>query len=245
MATQSTGGRPEVLADRDPAIQFNGPLVILTSRASASASEILAGALKDYGRAVVVGNDHTFGKGTVQVLHPLPGDLGAMKVTQAMFFIPKGSTTQHGGVDSDVVIPTPYSGEELGEKTFDYSLEPRTVESFVSSEANVSNPVEAWKPVSAETLKVLSLKSKERVSKSAKFKEILADIEEYKKNKGVVKLAELKAQSNKKKKTRKDDEKKSAAQRTKDFEAPYVSEAVAVAADLFDAQFGGPKLSTN
>ncbi|MFN8943010.1 MAG: S41 family peptidase, partial [Pseudobdellovibrionaceae bacterium] len=86
------------LADTDPAVVWNGPLVVLTSRFSASASEIVAGALQDYKRAVIVGGDHTWGKGTIQTVRPVPGDRGALKVTIGMFFIPGGYSTQHSGV---------------------------------------------------------------------------------------------------------------------------------------------------
>lgn len=70
---------------------YSGPLVVLTSRLSASASEIVTGALQDYKRAVIVGSDHTFGKGSVQTLSRLPRDLGGMKVTTALYFLPRES----------------------------------------------------------------------------------------------------------------------------------------------------------
>ena len=96
------------LKDRDKRIQYAGPLVILISRVSASASEIVAGALKDYKRAVIVGDSHTYGKGSVQALRPLPGIPGAIKVTTGLFFIPSGYSTQHIGVSSDVVLPSSF-----------------------------------------------------------------------------------------------------------------------------------------
>ena len=97
----------EVQVLRDPAddIVYDGPLVILTSRITASASEIVAGALQDYGRAIIVGDDHTFGKGTVQSYVNQPGRLGALKVTTALFFRPGGASTQHAGVAADIRPP--------------------------------------------------------------------------------------------------------------------------------------------
>ncbi len=93
----------------DPRALYMGPLVVLTSRLSASASEIVAGALKDYHRAVIVGSDHTFGKGSVQALMPLPWDLGGMKVTTGLYFLPGGKSTQKMGVEADVRLPVWFS----------------------------------------------------------------------------------------------------------------------------------------
>src|SRR5262249_31862058 len=81
-------------------ILYNGPMVVHVSRVSASASEILAGALKDYHRAVITGDDHTFGKGTVQTVTPLSPGLGALKITTARFFPPRGQSTQSDGAAS-------------------------------------------------------------------------------------------------------------------------------------------------
>ena len=92
VAVKNTFEKLQVLEDPDEGILYEGPMVVLTSRVSASASEIVAGAMKDYRRAVLVGDDHTFGKGTVQSMHPLPDGLGALKVTTAMFFRPGGTS---------------------------------------------------------------------------------------------------------------------------------------------------------
>ncbi|MEO8181249.1 MAG: carboxy terminal-processing peptidase [Deltaproteobacteria bacterium] len=121
--TRGPDGKVEVDADTDPAQLYAGPLVLLTSRFSASASEILAGALQDYGRAIVVGDSSTFGKGTVQSVLPLARimdqsglahsyDPGALKVTIRKFYRPGGSSTQMRGVESNIVVPstTDFSG---------------------------------------------------------------------------------------------------------------------------------------
>ena len=103
-----------------------GPLVVLTSRLSASASEILAGALQDYGRALVIGDSSTFGKGTVQSLLPLASvmhriglqvheDPGALKLTIRKFYRPDGGSTQLKGVASDIVLPSPTGALKMGE----------------------------------------------------------------------------------------------------------------------------------
>jgi carboxyl-terminal processing protease len=109
----------QVLSDPDPAVLYAGPLVVLVSRQSASASEILAGALQDYGRAVVVGDSKTHGKGTVQSLLSLDERdprLGQLKVTVASFHRIVGGSTQLRGVTPDVVIPSVLDMLEVGEE---------------------------------------------------------------------------------------------------------------------------------
>ena len=127
---KSTGGRKEVLKDKDPSIIWDGPLVILVNEFSASASEILAAALQDYGRAIILGSKQTFGKGTVQNIIDLNrmvsggtyGDLGALKVTTDKFYRINGLTTQLEGVKSDIIFPDRYSMVEMGEKDQDNPL---------------------------------------------------------------------------------------------------------------------------
>jgi carboxyl-terminal processing protease len=115
--TKDAGGDIRVEFDPDPSVLYDGPLVVLTSRLSASASEILAGALQDYGRALVVGDESTFGKGTVQSMLPLANvmrraglpfeaDPGELKLTIRKFYRPDGASTQLKGVVSDIVLPS-------------------------------------------------------------------------------------------------------------------------------------------
>src|SRR5262249_449891 len=101
---------------------FRGPLVVLVNRFSASASEILAGALKDYGRAIIVGDKTTFGKGTVQNIINLPAGLGGVKTTVAKFYRPGSSSTQNRGVEADVVLPSLNNVLEIGESSLENSL---------------------------------------------------------------------------------------------------------------------------
>lgn len=116
--------------DPDPEIQYSGPLVVLTNTYSASASEILAAALQDYQRAIIVGTKTTFGKGTVQTMMPLPSGkspifpkgYGEVKVTIQKFYRINGGTTQLNGVIPDVILPDIYDGIEQGEKEMDYHM---------------------------------------------------------------------------------------------------------------------------
>ena len=121
---RSSGKEKNVYDDLDERIQWDGPLVILVNELSASASEILAAAMQDYKRAIVIGSKQTFGKGTVQNIIPLSnivrsnehGDLGAIKLTTQKFYRINGGSTQLEGVKSDVVVPDKYSYIDLGER---------------------------------------------------------------------------------------------------------------------------------
>ena len=124
--TKDAAGEVAIERDPDPAELYDGPLIVLTSRLSASASEILAGALQDYGRALIVGDPATFGKGTVQSVLPLApimrqaglavtADPGALKLTIRKFYRPDGASTQLKGVASDLVLAAPTGKLRFGE----------------------------------------------------------------------------------------------------------------------------------
>jgi len=127
---KSTSEKSKVLKDRDGKTLWDGPLVILVNELSASASEILAAAMQDYERAVVLGSKQTFGKGTVQnvlelnrfVAKSTYGDLGALKYTTDKFYRITGKSTQLEGVKSDVVAPDQYAYVNIGEKDEDNPL---------------------------------------------------------------------------------------------------------------------------
>ena len=122
---KSVGNRKEVLRDTDPGIVWDGPLVVLVNEFSASASEILAAALQDYERAIILGSKQTFEKGTVQNMIDLNriisgntyGDLGALKITTDKFYRINGGSTQLEGVKSDVVFPNRFKYVDVGRKT--------------------------------------------------------------------------------------------------------------------------------
>ena len=126
----SSGSKKEVLNDNDDEIVWNGPLVILVNELSASASEILAAAMQDYKRAIVVGSKQSYGKGTVQNLLDLNqwlrnnemGDMGSLKLTTQKFYRVNGGSTQLEGVKSDVVMADRYSYIDIGEKDYNNPL---------------------------------------------------------------------------------------------------------------------------
>ncbi len=126
----SSGSKKEVLEDKDDEIVWDGPLVILVNELSASASEILAAAMQDYKRAIVIGSKQSYGKGTVQNLLDLNqwlrkndmGDMGSLKLTTQKFYRVNGGSTQLEGVKSDVVMPDRYSYIDIGERDYDNPL---------------------------------------------------------------------------------------------------------------------------
>ena len=118
-----------IIPNNDPTIAFNGPLAVLVNRVSASASEIVAAALQDYGRAIIIGDSKTHGKGSVQTVLPLGrrDDSGSMKVTSALFYRITGESTQLHGVTPDIIIPSAFDASEFGEEFLDNPLEWSTV----------------------------------------------------------------------------------------------------------------------
>jgi carboxyl-terminal processing protease len=126
-------GDQRVLRDKDSSIFYDGPLVVLVNQFSASAAEIVAAALQDYKRAIIVGGTHTHGKGTVQTILNLNEnipllhlrkyeDLGALKVMIQKFYRVNGSSTQYKGVEPDIVLPNLFEHIKSGERYLDYSL---------------------------------------------------------------------------------------------------------------------------
>jgi carboxyl-terminal processing protease len=117
--------RVHTLNDPEPGVLFHGPVAVLVNRMSASASEILAGALQDYARAIIIGDSKTHGKGTVQTLIPLSNvstNVGQIKVTTASFYRIAGGSTQLRGVEPDIVIPSPLETMEIGEEYLPHAL---------------------------------------------------------------------------------------------------------------------------
>jgi carboxyl-terminal processing protease len=178
---KESGGDIEVLKDRDPSVAYSGPLIILVNKLSASASEIFAAALQDYGRAVIVGDSSTFGKGTVQTLLelgrfiPLLGgssnDAGALKLTVQKFYRVAGGSTQLHGVSSDVVLPSLSDNAEIGESALEHPLAYDEVEPAAIDIAN------NHKQLFIDDLKK---RSSNRLAQDQSFQDILADAKELK-----------------------------------------------------------------
>ena len=177
-------GKIEVHRDERPDVAYGGPLVVLTNRLSASASEIFAGAIKDYGRGIVVGDETTHGKGTVQNVMPVPprqlfnlignASQGALKLTIQQFYRVNGDSTQNLGVRSDVVLPDMLDHMELGEQFLDNALE------FDRVAAADYQPVAMASPAIAATLQESSAA---RIASNEEFAKILKRIARYERDK--------------------------------------------------------------
>ncbi len=165
---QSGGRRVTVHRSRERVV-YNGPLVIMLNRYSASASEILAGAMHDYQRALLVGDTTTFGKGTVQNIFQLPEGYGALKVTIAQFYRVSGWSTQNRGVESSIVLPSLNNVREIGESTLDNALPWRSID-------QVSFQPKGNLNIFLRTLKELSAK---RMKNSEYFQNVDRDMKEY------------------------------------------------------------------
>jgi carboxyl-terminal processing protease len=169
----------DVLKDRDPSVAYTGPLIVLVNRLSASASEIFAAALQDYGRALIVGDSSTFGKGTVQTMLELgrfmpslgnPGtDAGALKLTVQKFYRVAGGSTQLRGVLSDLTLPSLTDNPDIGEAALDHALPYDEVEPVALDVANNRKPLYI-----AELRKRLQ----NRLGQDVVFQELSADLKQ-------------------------------------------------------------------
>jgi len=165
---QSGGRRVTVHRSRER-VAYKGPLVIMLNRYSASASEILAGAMHDYQRALLVGDTTTFGKGTVQNIFQLPEGYGALKVTIAQFYRVSGWSTQSRGVETSIVLPSLNNVREIGESTLDNALPWRSIDQVSY------RPQGSFKSV----LPALKQLSKKRMKDSKYFQNVDKDVHEF------------------------------------------------------------------
>ncbi|MCD6580924.1 MAG: carboxy terminal-processing peptidase [Desulfuromusa sp.] len=245
---RSGSGKIRVMSDDDRSVEYSGPMIVLVNRFSASASEIVAGALQDYGRALIVGDEHTHGKGTVQALLDLDRfvnlrgmdkymPLGAVKVTIQKFYRISGESTQEKGVLPDVVLPSRLDGLESGEKYLDNAL---PWDHIASAE------YQPWK-ASAENISELKLLSEARIMEDEDFQEIISDADHAQKRRGETQqsllLEDLLAESEQLRGERErmtphglmsggDDEKKEQSLDEKIADDPYVEEGITLLLDL-------------
>jgi carboxyl-terminal processing protease len=189
---KTLSGEPRTHDDVETGSAYDGPLVVICNKLSASASEIFAGVIKDYKRGIIVGDKSTHGKGTVQNVMPVgrqlfrflkPTDRGALKLTIQQFYRVNGDSTQNRGVESDVVLPSIYDYMDLGESHMDNALKFSRVA-----------PAD-YKPVNRVTpaiVKTLDVASAHRVAKDADFQKTMHEIKriERRKNRKMISLNE-------------------------------------------------------
>ncbi len=177
---EANGTKP--LADEDPGTSWDGPMAVLIDHTSASASEIFAGVIQDYGRGLIIGDDHTYGKGTVQSIirlnqqlaalrggRTLP-DLGALKLTIQQFYRANGDSTQLHGVSSDIHIPSFMDQQDIGEGNSETALKFDHVPAL---------PHDSYRRVPSDLVNTLRERDVERRKADAKFQEQAAAIERY------------------------------------------------------------------
>ncbi len=177
---KSSAGEVKIDEDKDPSVAYDGPLVVLTSRFSASASEIVAGALQNYGRAVVIGDTSTHGKGTVQTVIEMGSILpqltrrgqtaGASKVTVQKFYLPNGASTQLKGVIPDVIIPSVDEFLPIGEQDLPHAL----------AWDEISTSFFDAKPLPPASMSLLKTRSAERIASLPEFSLLKKSIDRFK-----------------------------------------------------------------
>lgn len=185
---KSRYGRPQIMNDRDSKTTYDGPLVILTNHFSASASEIVAAAIQDYNRGIIMGAKSSFGKGTVQRFYGLDQmltpayasykPLGAVKVTTQKFYRINGGATQLRGVTPDIIVPDQYNYLEMGEAQNEFVMEWDEIEPASYSE---------WIPAYDEAL--IITKSGERIGENDVMQKIGENAERLKKQRDETRIS--------------------------------------------------------
>ncbi|XZE53177.1 carboxy terminal-processing peptidase [Planctomycetaceae bacterium SH139] len=175
-------GDVAVYADENSGVAWDGPLVVMTSKLSASASEILAGAIKDYRRGLIVGDPTTHGKGTVQQLLDLDRevfggigeDFGALKVTLQQFYLPDGVSTQRDGVQADVILPSVTTHMDISEGDLEHALPTDRVPAAEH---------DYYRMVPAEVLGLVRARSADRIKNEDEFADLLKRIDIFRRQK--------------------------------------------------------------
>ncbi len=228
----------------DPSMAWKGPLVVVVSKFSASASEILAGAIQDYGRGLVIGDHATHGKGTVQSLMDLGQQLfrvpnappmGALKVTMQQFYRPSGDSTQKRGVLSDVEIPSLTTHLDVGEGDLDFPVAFDRIEPLTFKRFGYVDPA---------VRELLRRRSAERTEQSEDFQKVLDNVARYKEQKArkyvtlnkqefLAERAELNAERERQRQLEELNEGNSSSEIKRDY---YLDEALSVAVDFLNAR---------
>lgn len=236
-------GKISVSHDQDPGVAYSGPLIVLVNRMSASASEIFAAALQDYGRAVIVGDERSFGKGTVQTVLKIgqlmpffslgssdseASQAGALKLTIQKFYRVKGGSTQLKGVESDIVLPSISDNPEIGEGSLKNRLAYDEVAPVKIADSMAATPL---------FIQELKVRSGERILHDPEFAYTLEDVTRFK-----TKLAENTLSLNKKEREQElaDDKK-----RTETRESERAARGPAIAVNAFEVTLddvSAPKL---
>ncbi len=216
----------KVEKDKNPGLVYNGPIVVLIDKFSASASEIFAGAIKDYKRGLVIGSSNSFGKGTVQNYSPLPQKKGAIKITTAIFYQPAGTSNQLHGIKPHMIVPDLSSIWDIGENKLPNPLQWKAIK-----KADY-RPYKIY--INQFIITRLKRLSNERMSASEKFTKLMAKIKKFKtrlKNKTISLKEETKTEQKQLTDLQKNI-RKSKESKIIDFETDlFLKEAFAITAD--------------
>ena len=217
---RNSSGRISTEEDTDPGMSWEGPLAVLVNRYSASASEIFAAAIQDYGRGLVIG-ETTFGKGTVQNLVDLDdyappsdeGKMGQLKITMAQFFRVNGGSTQNRGVVPDIQFPSAGDPDEYGERSLDNALPWTSIPTAnYKREGNLDQMVA-----------VADYRYQDRIGKDQEFGWLLSDVEEYNLNKDKKDISLL--ESKRREELEKEEAKRTARKAAKENNGPLLEES--------------------
>jgi len=221
---RNSSGRISTEEDTDPGMAWEGPLAVLVNRYSASASEIFAAAIQDYGRGLIIG-ETTFGKGTVQNLVDLDdyarsgdsGKMGQLKITMAQFFRVNGGSTQNRGVEPDIHFPSAGDPEDYGERSLDNALPWTSIDSAsFKREGNLDRMVA-----------VADFRYQGRIADNQEFGWLLSDVEEFNLNKDKKEISLLETMRRDEK--AKDEAKREARKAARDDNGPLLEETDALA----------------
>lgn len=221
---RNSSGRISTEEDTDPGMAWEGPLAVLVNRYSASASEIFAAAIQDYGRGLIIG-ETTFGKGTVQNLVDLDdyapsgdsGKMGQLKITMAQFFRVNGGSTQNRGVEPDIHFPSAGDPEDYGERSLDNALPWTSIDSAsFKREGNLDR-----------MMAVADFRYQSRIADNQEFGWLLSDVEEFNRNKDKKEISLL--ETTRREEKEKDEAKREARKAARENNGPLLEESDALA----------------